>query len=939
MCGKSNPADADICRYCQARLKPLGPSLGKNATPAPAEGDARASSPAGEPQGSSDWLRGLLEPTGSASAPDESSPAIEPPPADDSSADWLARIVSQETAENSPPPPQPASSASSPAEEPQGGADWLGEFNAPGAASPAAGNDDLSKWLASLREEDEPTPAAPSASSPALRAPAGEPPGGSLPAWMNDFESSAADSPAALPGDVPDWLKKIKPASGAPEAAATPPADPQGGTAQRFGAPAEGQPPAQSTGWQSPEPEDALSADDLPDWLKDLDAPSPAEPIIPPPPRAEIAPDWLSKVNSAANQRFVAPEGGQPAEPPADSDWMADFDAPAAGEPAVPPAIPTAPAEVPDWLRDFQNTPPAATATPAEGQSEAQSETPAAPADVPDWLRDFQASPTPPTTAPLSQTEDQAAPEPPAAEGVLLPNSNDKTPDWLSEFYAAPTVDSTGKQTEADTDWMKDLNDSSAQHESRQPADTLPGADLPDWLRSASQPAAQDNAGGDQELPDWLKKEGGRLQPFSQQEPIADEAAPPFASREMSELLEGVSSESPQALETSVAGEKDMLEPAQLPNWLQAMRPVESGVSSIPTSEADDSRVEKSGPLAGLRGVLPGEDLVSKYRKPPIYTNKLQVSEKQHLHTSLLEGLVNEETQSQPLPGESIRASQLITRLLVAVLLIALIVLPPLLGFKLAVPSALRAAQPGVNLMAQSLTSLPRSSYVLVVADFEAGLTGELKAAAQPVLRDLQKRQARVVLASTLPAGPVLGEMLLKDAKITPLANLGYLAGGAQTLKRLAAPASKELPDPLAQIAPFIYPGGRSWNDVADLRGLHAVTDFQRIVVLTDSVETARAWVEQVQPGLGTKTQLVMVSSAQAAPLLRTYLESGQVHGLVSGVAGGAAYEQFTGQPGLAADSWTAYQLSMLAVIFLIVAGAVAAGLSNLFRRNKKRKV
>ena len=81
-------------------------------------------------------------------------------------------------------------------------------------------------------------------------------------------------------------------------------------------------------------------------------------------------------------------------------------------------------------------------------------------------------------------------------------------------------------------------------------------------------------------------------------------------------------------------------------------------------------------------------------------------------------------------------------------------------------------------------------------------------------------------------------------------------------------------PAPLQQVAPFPY--GRGWTDPA-LQGLKDITSFQVILVVTDSLENARGWIEQVQPGLGPQTQLLLISSAQVAPLVQTYLESGQV--------------------------------------------------------------
>ncbi len=1043
MCGKSNPADADICRHCQARLKPLGPpSLKKNAAPG-----ATPAQPPAEEGDATDWLRGLIDPTGAAaseeSAPTEATPA--------ESADWLARIGAE---------PAPAAPEPTP-EEP-----WLNQFAPPTEEAPAAGSDDLSSWLASLRDDDEAQAAAPTPAptlpasgwpeppptpaeepvidlpdwlkeldSPEAETPPAQPPVESSPAWPTSFTGPAAESPEALPADVPDWLRKNKPAAKPtpPPAAqdddwlssfqaASPAADTDAPDWLRKNKPAaEPTPPpaAQDDDWlnsfQAASPAAAPGGPGVPDWLSEFTAPAeePAQPGPAPTPDS----DWLADFRGPAADEPAPAAANAPKDVP---DWLRDFQdipaAQAAGLPPTPPAEPpaaaNAPEDVPDWLRDFQSSPtiPIGQAPPAEppmaanapedvpdwlrefqggpaapAAAEAPAEPPMAanaPEDVPDWLRNFQGSPAAPAAAePLNelpaaaQTPDEnpdwlrnfqdspaaatAAPADAAQAGPsALPDSEQDTPDWLKDFYGATTAAvPAAAAPDADSAWMRDFDRNEnappvAQDRNQtrpltglEAEEALPGADLPDWLASA-QPPAESTAQAGQNLPDWLKKapvsessRGGVL-PFSHQEPIVDDAAPPFASSEMNELLAGVSADAAAASEPGATGEAGVLEPVQLPNWLQAMRPVESGVSGIPTSEADDIRVEKSGPLAGLRGVLPGEDLVAKYRKPPIYTNKLQVSEKQQVHASLLENLVNGETQSQPLPGESIRASQFITRLLVAVLLIALILLPALTTFRLAVPGGLRGAQPDAEAVSQSISSMTTNGYVLVVADFEAGLTGELKTISQPVLRDLQKHQPRVVLASTLPVGSVLGELLLQNAQVTPVANLGYLAGGAQVLKRLAAPASMDQPDPLAQVVPFLYVGGASfaWNDLPALRGIHDINSFQRIVLLTDSVETARAWVEQVQPSLAPETHLLVVSSAQAAPLVRTYVESGQVQGLVGGVPGGAAYELITRQPGQSGTAWTAYQLCMLAVILLIVAGAVAAGLSNLFRRNQKRK-
>ena len=78
------------------------------------------------------------------------------------------------------------------------------------------------------------------------------------------------------------------------------------------------------------------------------------------------------------------------------------------------------------------------------------------------------------------------------------------------------------------------------------------------------------------EMPDWL----------SQPEAAADETA------------------SPQ-IATPARESDDSLAPVDLPSWVQAMRPVEAVISET-TPGLEDQPEEMEGPLAGLRGVIPG---------------------------------------------------------------------------------------------------------------------------------------------------------------------------------------------------------------------------------------------------------------------------------------------------------------------------------------------
>ena len=61
------------------------------------------------------------------------------------------------------------------------------------------------------------------------------------------------------------------------------------------------------------------------------------------------------------------------------------------------------------------------------------------------------------------------------------------------------------------------------------------------------------------------------------------------------------------------------------------------------------------------------------------------------------------------------------------------------------------------------------------------------------------------------------------------------------------------------------------------------------LLILAGRSEEVQRWVEQVQPL--NRAPIVAVIGAAADPVVRPYVDSGQISGLVSGYAGGVAYQ------------------------------------------------
>jgi len=119
---------------------------------------------------------------------------------------------------------------------------------------------------------------------------------------------------------------------------------------------------------------------------------------------------------------------------------------------------------------------------------------------------------------------------------------------------------------------------------------------------------------------------------------------------------------------------------------------------------------------------------------------------------------------------------------------------------------------------------------------------------------------------------------------------------------------------------------------------VNSLADFSMIIVATENPDTARAWIEQVQPRLGGKPMILLLS-AQAEPMVRPYYEaaSGQVQGLVSSLAASASYEALLGgRKGSASQYWPAFSLGMLIAGLLIVSGGLFNVISSRLRNGKK---
>ena len=376
----------------------------------------------------------------------------------------------------------------------------------------------------------------------------------------------------------------------------------------------------------------------------------------------------------------------------------------------------------------------------------------------------------------------------------------------------------------------------------------------------------------------------------------------------------------------------DAIAPGDLPSWVQAMRPVDAGIPQASTSLSGDRTPESRGALAGLQGVLPVGTSFNPTSKPKAYSIKLHASAEQQAHAALLEQILSAETAPVPLDSFSTIGTSRGLRWLLAFLFFAILTavlsmrtqifaLPNSMLVPLEFSSALQAAQ-----------SIPEGAPVLVVFDYESARVGEIEAAAVPMFDQMiLLRHPRLTFVSTNEMGAILAERFISSGLLaghnyqseTQYVNLGYLPGGQMGIRAFAENPSETAQYTVPQSSNLIdFNPTLAWTS-PPLAGVSSLSNFAAWILITDDADSARTWIEQTASARQT-VPFVVVSSAQAAPMIQPYFASQQISGLVSGLYGGALFEQNnSGRSDTVRRYWDAYSIGMLLAMVLILGGGV----------------
>ena len=364
-----------------------------------------------------------------------------------------------------------------------------------------------------------------------------------------------------------------------------------------------------------------------------------------------------------------------------------------------------------------------------------------------------------------------------------------------------------------------------------------------------------------------------------------------------------------------------------LPSWLNALKP-----DDINSAEGDDEdaydeinyegQEETYGPLSGLRNLLPAEPDIGHFGKPSQPITNFEFTDSLVNKSKILYQLVTAEEDSIKIKRRKISAPKPIMRILIALFLYIGIFIPTLIDSKsLSFPNPNFPPQEIVD-VAQSIINLPDEGTVLVAFEYQPGLSGEIEAATSGMIDYLNLKGSKIVTLYTQPSGQGLVEKFFARLNI-PYTNLGYISGGMAALSNFSH-------YPQSTINPILT------NQNQFLSSILGINDFDMVIVLTDSADTGRAWVEQVEPLLiHNETPLIMGISAQAEPLLSPYYinEPKQITGYSSGITGGAFFEQYVGRENIARSYWDSYGAGLSISILILSIGSIYNIFSALIKK------
>ncbi len=253
-------------------------------------------------------------------------------------------------------------------------------------------------------------------------------------------------------------------------------------------------------------------------------------------------------------------------------------------------------------------------------------------------------------------------------------------------------------------------------------------------------------------------------------------------------------------------------------------------------------------------------------------------------------------------------------------LVVGLLVLGPLvvpIGLPLSPTSPVRQYH-------DAIAAIPDGSTVLMSCDYDPASTPELDPMTRTSLRQLWDKRCRIVVTVLWNGGAAVVDQTLEEVAAEYRArgvalvdgvdyvNLGYKSGNEAVMVMMGKGIASAFPRDQH---------GRATASLPIMRTVSDYSSFPMLVNISAGYPGTKEWVQQVN----SRFHLPMVSgcTAVSAPEFFPYLQSGQLRGMLGGMAGAAEYELLRKERGAATAGMDAQSLAHLFIALCIVLGNV----------------
>ncbi|MFO7741066.1 MAG: zinc ribbon domain-containing protein [Anaerolineae bacterium] len=433
-------------------------------------------------------------------------------------------------------------------------------------------------------------------------------------------------------------------------------------------------------------------------------------------------------------------------------------------------------------------------------------------------------------------------------------------------------------------DWVADLRertDGASTRPGREPsAEEEPLKEEAEVGHSQAEQAQDEEIFGErpklEESPRWLSE--------LMEEPPADRDAPSVSTE--APLADNELRESPRS--------------ADMPDWMRQLRPRGGARRDAPRDAP-----ETEGLLRGLQGLIPPASPGIESPSLDRASSPVVPSEVIRARAELLQSLLGHSASSPRLAVGKERsgsAARPVEQWLVAIVLLVTVL--GMLLFPLLTGETPQLTQPGGGSEAPQLyeivNALDSGDEVLVAFDYGPPEADELNGVAQPVLEHLVDSGAGISIVSTRPDGPPMAAALMGEIADSSdrYRLLGYRPGAGTAVSQLLA-AADERPTLL--------------------------------LIVTTRPGALQRWVEQASALYGDQLPVIAVGSALLQPITSPYLDAnaGQLRAAVHGFREAASYEALRGAVGEATQRLDALAAGHIAIVALMIAGAVVHGLGG----------